>query len=300
MNIPSKYKFWRYPLLLKLRYGLSALLHPLNSVGITYWINANIFMWSTKIKPYNWGDYINLVLAEFISGKKVIPSAIYRMNTNYAMVGSILPWASDENTYIWGSGCLNSNDPLWKNCQKPIKVCAVRGPLTRKVLLQNGIQCPEVYGDPALLFPRFYTPKLCKHEHKRIGVVCHVSSLSEGMTFVHSCNFKKVIFINPKHFSHWQEFIDKICSCDLVLSSSLHGLIIADAYQVPNVWITITGHEHPDNNFKFHDYLQSVGKDLPAPKPIQELDLDNIESYIVQYKKPIIDLDKLLNACPFI
>lgn len=162
MKIPRKYKIWRYPLLLKLCYGLKSCFNK-EFYSIKYWINANTFIWDCKIKPYNWGDYVNLVLAGFISSKKVFPYLYVTSKKTIAMMGSILPWAIDENTIVWGSGCLDSNDPLWKNINKPKQVLAVRGPLTRDVLLKNSIDCPEIYGDPALLFPRYYSPQIEKN-----------------------------------------------------------------------------------------------------------------------------------------
>ena len=138
MNIARKYKFWRYPLGCIIYYGIKSYLNKEHN-SIKYWINANTYLWDYKIKPYNWGDYINLVLAELISGKKALPYLFTNSESTISMVGSILPWAIDSNTIVWGSGCLNSNDPLWKTVSKPKKILAVRGPLTRKVLLDNGI-----------------------------------------------------------------------------------------------------------------------------------------------------------------
>lgn len=72
-NIYQIKKIWRYPLLLNLFYLIKSKIRP-NSIYLTYWINSNTFISSYKIKPYNWGDYVNVKLAELISGKTIIPS----------------------------------------------------------------------------------------------------------------------------------------------------------------------------------------------------------------------------------
>ena len=295
MNIARKHKFWRYPLGCIIYYGIKSYLNK-EYVSIKYWINANTYLWDYKIKPYNWGDYINLVLAELISGKKALPYLFTNSESTISMVGSILPWAIDSNTIVWGSGCLNSNDPLWKTVSKPKKVLAVRGPLTRKVLLDNGIDCPEVYGDPALLFPRYYNPVIEKKY--RYGIILHVStSLSDSLKAkLISTYGDNILFINPKKFRKWQNVIDDILSCENIISSSLHGIIIADAYKIPNVWVSLTNSEHPDNNFKFKDYFLSVGKNIE--EPIEVFNKCGADNILKNFTPPTINLDKLLNTCP--
>lgn len=65
-----------------------------------------------------------------------------------------------KNTEVWGAGIIDGTKKLR---YKPKKVYAVRGPLTRKVLLAQGVKCPEIYGDPALLVAKYYQPKIEKN-----------------------------------------------------------------------------------------------------------------------------------------
>lgn len=297
MRIPSKYKIWRYPLLLRLKYCLRHLFSS-NRACITYWINSNTFIWDTCLKPYNWGDFVNVKLAELISGKTIIPSRYYASAPKISMMGSILPWSMDKNTIVWGSGCLDSNSPLWNNLEKPILVLAVRGPLTRQILIQHGIDCPEVYGDPALLFPKYYYPTVDKKY--KYGIILHVSTevsnmILEELKFIYG---DSILIIDPKRFSKWNEFIDSILSCENIVSSSLHGIIVSDAYKIPNVWISVTNQEHPDNNLKFKDYYLSVGKTISSP--INYKDKTLIEEKLKDWTEPIVDIDKLLDVCPLI
>ena len=49
-----------------------------------------------------------------------------------------------------------------------------------------------------------------------------------------------------------------LASCECIISSSLHGLIIADSYCVPNKRVILTNRVSGDG-FKFHDYYSSFG-----------------------------------------
>lgn len=66
-----------------------------------------------------------------------------------------------------------------------------------------------------------------------------------------------VLLIDLVHYDKWTDIPDQIVSCDCILSSSLHGLIVSDSYNIPNVWIGLSN-ELTGGDFKFYDYFSSV------------------------------------------
>lgn len=249
---------------------------------------------------YNFGDDLNLFLIEKISGKRVIPyrySIIGQLGKkkNYLCIGSILNVLPNQQTEVWGSGVLSDQLSL---PARPVKVDAVRGPLTRKYLIDKGVECPEVYGDPAILLPMYFQPQTAIKKYK-LGVIPHYKDKDQSVVkeYEHSKDIQVLDMIN---YGSCQEFIDRICSCEYIISSSLHGIIIADAYNIPNLWV-----EFSDNvqgaGFKFRDYYLSAGKDIDSPLQITSyLPLYNLIERINHTWKPVsIDTKKLLAACPF-
>ncbi len=61
--------------------------------------------------------------------------------------------------------------------------------------------------------------------------------------------------------------IEKIASCERIASTSLHGLIVADAFHIPNLWISKDAQEKRIS-WKFIDYFLSVGRSLFESRPI--------------------------------
>ena len=110
-----------------------------------------------------------------------------------------------------------------------------------------------------------------------------------------------MLFIDINRYHIWHNFIDQILSCNIILSSSLHGIIIADAYSVPNLWCKFSEYEAENNGFKFKDYFLSVKKNIEKPFPIQSnTDIEKAETIAKEeWHKPNIDLKKLLDVCPF-
>jgi hypothetical protein len=51
--------------------------------------------------------------------------------------------------------------------------------------------------------------------------------------------------------------VKAISECKLILSQSLHGLIVADALGIPNVWIEPSS-KMIGGEFKFHDYFSTI------------------------------------------
>lgn len=250
-----------------------------------------------KFIKANWGDDINYWFLNEIAEEKIV-SYDWSLRTKllhkpYVMgIGSILTMFDIDNSIVWGSGILHEERAF---IGKPKEVRAVRGPLTRQKLLEQGIDCPEVYGDPALLLPMYYQPQVQKKY--KLGVIQQYSSINnpllDGIRYD-----ADVLIIDIAHYDHWLDFVDQICQCETIISSSLHGLIISEAYQIPNVWTYIKG-DNPESLFKYHDFFLSLGQDREPLRVDNVLDRDTIERKMSEWAPSNIAYEKLLEACPF-
>lgn len=242
----------------------------------------------------NFGDALNTPLVEYLSGKNVLPSKNisrflfgFLKFQNFAIIGSILQWIKN-GTEVWGAGFITEKEKVIV----PAKIYAVRGPKTREVFLNNNIECPEVYGDPALLFPLIYYPQ--KQKKYKFGVIPHYYDYKNPWIEVMRKR-EDVLIIDLMVRYDYQKVIDQILECEFILSSSLHGVIISDAYKVPNRQITLSD-KVIGSEFKFADYYLSVGR--PVEKALNPI---NCNLQDINYNREIsIDLRKLLQSCPFI
>lgn len=261
-------------------------------------VNSRYYILTASIDPvfHNWGDDANLWISKFVNPVyKFIPNK-YSWNIknrdNILCIGSIISWMTNSKSVIWGSGVVYPNQKIQVH---PKKVCAVRGPLTRKYLLEQGVDCPQIYGDPALLFPLYYKPKVYK-THK-YGIIPHFRDKNNDLLEKLSCRLD-VLVIDVQNINPWHRFIDDINRCEYVLSSSLHGIIISDTYGVPNCWVEFPFGER--KRFAFYDYLQSVGKSNINPIQLGLYEnLDDIIPYLLNWTSPQINLKKLIDVCPF-
>lgn len=250
-----------------------------------------------SLQHLNWGDDINYWFLNAISTKPIVSydwSLLTRLTgRKYVMgIGSLLTLAPLDNSIIWGSGIMSQTAPFRG---RPREVRAVRGPLTRKRLLEKGINCPEVYGDPALLLPRYYKPKVQK-KHK-LGIIPHYKDASNEV-FNRFRAIEDINIIDIRNYDDWHDFIDQICSCDSIVSTSLHGLIVSEAYSIPNLWIQLADKRNEDC-VKFHDFFLSIGIDRIPFYISQTTTIDDLTEALKSYRKGKIDLQPLLDSCPF-
>lgn len=210
----------------------------------------------------------------------------------FFFIGSILRPTSFKKPVVIGAGAISSNKILRFN-NVPV-IHFVRGPLTRKLLSSYGYDYnKDIFGDPALLLPLIYQPITT---YKFIlGIVPHYCD--EESEFINNFrNNPNVLIIDIK--SKPEKVINDICSCKKIISSSLHGLIVSDAYSVESKWIKITDCVS-GGEFKFVDYLLSVKrKDLVAIRPTQVDSLESILKLFSNYEKPIIDFNGIVEALP--
>lgn len=155
-----------------------------------------------------------------------------------------------------------------------------------------GFKCPEVYGDPALLYPRFYQPNVKKKY--AIGIIPHYIDQDNPWLnkFKDNPNVNIINILDPTI----NTFVDEINKCEMILSSSLHGIICGDSYGIPSYWIELSD-KVIGKGFKFIDYFKSVKR--PDIKPIEITEDSMISDMKFHNYKISIDLDLLYNECPF-
>lgn len=287
-----------------LRYHLGnqkeRLINTLSLFGIPsrsfLFVQMSVVWKDNSIVPYNYGDDLNVFLLERLTKKRILKHSSYFhfKKSNYLCIGSIIESHCDKNSIIWGSGAMYGN-PNKK--YKPKKVCALRGPLTKQYLESFGVKCPDIYGDPALLLPLVYKPLNLEKKY-RLGIIPHYVDYNLPLVQQFREQHPEVLFINMQEYVDWYEIIDKILSCECIASSSLHGMIISDAYNIPNGQIVFSD-KIAGGDFKFRDYCAGVHRVYKAPvNCITNIDIEKILESMNDYK--IIDFDSmaLLNACP--
>lgn len=226
-------------------------------------VNLNYWRVDSKKEIDNLGDYLSVVVYEHLLKKNNIPKdkKVGKTKHLYA-IGSILLTGFQDST-IWGSGIKNKlkglagNITIWFNKHiRKLDIRAVRGPLTREYLISNGISCPEVYGDPAILMPLIYQSKNTAKKEEYLIINHYTQKQQQNLNSIDlkTRNYKKVI--------------DKICESRLVISGSLHGIILAEAYGVPAILLS---DREEFSDFKYRDYYYSTNrKHFPIAKNIEE------------------------------
>lgn len=262
-----------------------------SSIPVSAFVNVN----NNRALPSNWGDDINYFLLKELTKKEIIIrnwSLPCRLGLcdDYICIGSTLSMLATSRSIVWGTGVISDKEKL---PARPKRVLAVRGPLTRKWLLSQNVPCPEVYGDPALLAPYVYTPKVEKEFD--FGLIPHYSELESPVVQRFLSKNPNVHLINISKYEAWTDFIDEINKCNYIISSSLHGIIISDAYRVPCAWLkpsaSIIG-----ETFKYYDYFESTSY---ADRKTCSLSWNSISKQLDAWISPKIDLSPLIDSAPF-
>ncbi len=189
----------------------------------------------------NFGDDINPSFFEKIHGRPV-RFAADRSRPHVLGAGSILEHAT-PSSIVCGSGFLEPpHAPV-----TPSQIVAVRGALTATAC---GADSSVLLGDPLVLIDAFVERTTPQH---RFGFVPHIKSVARWRGF----DTRGHRVIDPA-WSPWRVVKD-IASCELIFSQSLHGLIVADALGVPNVWVSPTD-EMRGGSFKFDDYFSTLDR----------------------------------------
>lgn len=262
-----------------------------------FWWNEVILQSKSK---ENYGDLLGKYLVEKISGKRVNFARPQKFSVLdfcapiYVTIGSILTNVNYK-CIVWGSGVISADSVV-----KKATFLAVRGPRTRDVLIDKGYDVPEVYGDPALLLPRYFNPIVEKKY--ALGVIPHYTDFKIVNEFFKNHPQVKIIdMMTDDVESKTIEFLE----CERIISSSLHGVILSHTFGIPAVWQKFSDKVFGDD-IKYQDYFESVQLTPYIPELKQDTytqqNIENLFSELPSLpSKQQIDLlcDGLMEVCPF-
>jgi pyruvyltransferase len=248
---------------------------PYPSVELTFW---------SPPEGVNFGDFLSVVIVDLMLARKGMTrgdgAPAYRQ---LLAIGSTLHFAED-GAVIWGSG-VNGKIPAERHRYSQLDVRAVRGPLTREFLLARGIPVPEVYGDPALLLPALTAGRFMPSRDLGPDYVPTLNDLRHlGET-----DLGAVPVISP--MLAWNECVARILRHSLVLASSLHGIIVAEAFGVPARYVRLTERE---GMLKYDDYYAGTGR--PKFRLARSI-AEGLE--MGGERPPVFDPAPLLSAFPY-
>lgn len=222
-------------------------------------------------KLNNAGDKLNEDLIARLSGKQVccakaydaqllaIGGAIFGLQYSASLPRRVSQWLLGKlkgrgSVYIWGSGFLYDTNPR-KLYRKDLRVCALRGEKTKQRLaMLTGKTWDVPLADGGLL-ANLYVKGEPEKEYE-VGIIPHFTQKDEPSFRALKDSFSSACVIDIQQEP--EAVINQIARCRYILSSSLHGLIFADALGVPNLHIL---GEKPlaGGSFKFEDYYSCYG-----------------------------------------
>lgn len=243
-----------------------------------YWsINDDLFEKYLRLKklPFikthyarlnNFGDQYNKDLLNFF-GYKLVYAKGWK-ESDVALTGSILQhYPPDFKGRILGTGFIDSKYSR-KNVLWNTKI--LRGPLTAKQCGQ--IDDPVVYGDPGILASLVFSQD--KIKKYLLGIVPHYVDYDYAYKLFK--NSTDVNIINVRQSA--SKVAKEIQSCEYIASSSLHGLIFADSFRIPNIHLKF-GDLLFGNLHKFNDYYLGMESEPQCVDYHEEMKIDEIISF---------------------
>jgi len=222
---------------------------------------------------------------------------------NYILIGSALR-NCDKNTIVCGSGFICKNADLgcldWSFKNKvysiPEKILFVRGKKTREKLINMGVDCPEKYGDMGVILPLVYKNNIVKKTIK-VGILPHYvdkNKIDDLKNYLDENNITfKVLNIMSAHNA--KELIDDVCSCEYLITSTLHGIILGISYNIKSIWLKFSNNV-TGSNFKYYDFFSSLNIDYDSVK----IDKNILNNYIKVDNKDLYNLGyDILSLIPF-
>jgi Polysaccharide pyruvyl transferase len=245
----------------------------------------------------NFGDYLPELIAAELFLQPRVEADVYRL------IGSVIDitWLQRDLRYSVGSK--NGTIALWgcgartDNCLKgkvpdDYRFFGVRGPLTRDLL---GLEKDTVLGDPGLLAPIFHQPQGNSETKGKRICIPHIHDLRPKEDLLKMSGADMLVSpLVDSNLPALKTLLNKIAEADFILTASLHGAIVACAYNRP---FAFWDNGHLDIEFKWRDFSASIGIKSKFAKSVSEGERLFEETIRPNFKIP--PLVPILDICPF-
>lgn len=243
------------------------------------------------IRLPNIGDRINPEIVEAITRRPARWTG-NRTQPHLLATGSLLSTATTQS-HVWGTGLIHPARGI--GSADAAKIFALRGKLTYAEVRKAGLRIPDVpLGDPAVLVSSNLGLTKSERPHYRLGLVPHyVDRLHPYLADVARHDGVAVLDVRQPP----EAFLRKLRECRAVVSSSLHGLVFADALGIPSLWMELTD-EIVGDGFKFRDWFSTSSNPQSEPfRPRSVAELASAEQRC-EPRAPEIDTEALATALP--
>lgn len=244
----------------------------------------------------NFGDFLSPLIVEMVSGEKV--EYADPKTADMIAIGSIL--SRERKTkglflkrklHIWGSG----TDSAERSFSARHYYHAVRGIETKQQI--QGSAVITALGDPGILADRWWSGRPKPQTKYRLGIIPHfVDQQDSRVNSLRALKGSTVIDV----FDTVEKVIHDIQQCDFIISSSMHGLILADSFGIPNRRLIFSHGIISD--LKFVDYYSAFQMSEPLPTaPLEWLQTEGKHPVMDEaYERRDIEVikDKLIAAFP--
>jgi pyruvyltransferase len=243
---------------------------------------------SNRFVHGNFGDMVVPYLLRRLTG---LPPVNCSDGVRLLTVGSVLQTARDGDV-IWGTGVKGAAAGQFRTPAK-LHVHATRGPITLDFLRRQGVDVSRVVAmfDPAVLIPHLYAAEVAvlrqqaEDTMQDVLVIPHFAD-DAVMRKLYPAYEDRILAADTPLLG----VIARILRAGLVVSSSLHGLILAEALGVPAVWHRpLMG----EDELKYHDYYLGTGR-----YRIVRVDTLRDAFTVAAMPLPAFDVDAMLASFP--
>jgi pyruvyltransferase len=239
----------------------------------------------------NVGDRVTPLVLEAITGRPV--RRISDLSRPHILsVGSLMAWATPASQ-IWGTGVIDPEGGVGRSRKGAVH--ALRGPLTHRALRRGGVALADVpFGDPGFLAPALLGVTRSGAPTFPVGLVAHYLDRHDpGLrAMLTSAGVADLDVSEPP-----AAFLGRMADCAAVISTSLHGLVFAEALGIPSLWVK-AGDRLIGGDFKFADWFATTARPQARPHLLAPGDTALALAARAELRESLIDPSALRAAFP--